>query len=92
MDNLQKYRELIADEKAFLDGLPKGELSDDECEKLQIILDEIRASRTAEDAVAIKLNKQEVRKNTSRMILKKVIDTATPYSNSLVTIDGGHGL
>ena len=92
MDNLQKYRELIADEKAFLDGLPERELSDDECEKLQIILDEIRAGRKAEDAVAIKLNKQEVRKSTSRMILKKVIDTATPYSNSLVTIDGGHGL
>ena len=92
MDNLQKYKELIADEKAFLDGLPERELSDDECEKVQIILDEIRAGRTAEDAVAIKLNKLEVRKSTSRMILKKVIDTATPYSNSLVTIDGGHGL
>ena len=92
MDNLQKYKELIADEKAFLDGLPERELSDDECEKLQIILDEIRAGRTAEDAVAIKLNKLEVRKSTSRMILKKVVDTATPYSNSLVTIDGGHGL
>lgn len=92
MDNIQKYQELIADEKAFLDGLPEGELSDSDCEDLQIILDEIREARTVEDAVAIKLNKGEIRKNTSRMILKKVIETATPYSNSLVTIDGGHGL
>lgn len=68
---IEPYLEYISNEKAFLDRLPSGIMTEDEVAAAQLILDYIRrTSLTLETATIRKTFYDEARKTVGRNLLK----------------------